>query len=192
MYWKSGRYALMMFCFWSSCATAFHDPETEHWFSSVQRTRLADGSVLTEYIARTPATNSGGVWLQTTYIPRFTCSPLSSIKISKDHLWSHRIGGDSNFAIELIIDGKPNLLSVNLDSVADTVELNFQGNYQRRIDLQNRIDQGTLGSVAIDQYLTVEFSLLGSLKTQKLAKMNCLDHKATPINAPVTVQAKNP
>lgn len=187
---RSGRYVLMTICLWSVSVFATDPPLANHWSSKEKRTSMDDGSTLTEYIASTPATNSGGIWLETVFIPRFACSPLTAIKVAEDHLWTHHFGDDTSFALEFTIDEETHLLAVNLDKVMNEVELIFQGDMQRRLTLQQQIDKGLTGTINIDQYLQITFSLLGSSEIHKLAKQNCLKHEATPIKDAESLQAK--
>lgn len=146
-----------------------------NWQSSVQRTKLGDGSELTEYIAETEAVNSSEIRLRTTFIPRFACTPLTTIAILDQKHFPAFPSSSLTRALDFFIDGTPTAFPAVIDRSDSLAEAQFMGSLERRVKLRLLLDSGRIASLKTSEERW-DFSLIGSRVIQNEAKANCRNH----------------
>jgi len=176
---RSGLYALMIAGVSLSVATAASPSGEGVWESRIQRTQLDDESLLNEYIAEAPSYTDDGARIRTTFIPRFSCAPLTSIVISSDSPLALALGPEEEAELDFFVDGTPIPFPALIDRTDTEVEVHFHGALERRIQLRLLIDKGDRAAISAESETSVEFSLIGSTVSHNVAKKNCREHQST-------------
>lgn len=174
-------------------ATELENIVFQNWSGLSRQTVLIDGSVLTEYVARTFSGNSDGAGLTVSFIPRFDCAPMVSIELPPGLV-------DLNSSLGFSVDQQdadfPFLVDTE-ESKRIRISLNADGAGQKH--LRQSFDHGSHASLhwskpePDDGKTTVAepgvegagresvyFSLLGSRMTVKAVEGLCIAHKPIP------------
>lgn len=183
------------------------DSTFQDWSAHKVQTTLADGSVLTEYVAQSYAAAQVTKRLDVSFIPRFGCTPITSfLVIVKEDALSKPY---STQALNFDIDGKLYGFAVLLDKQATSERYTLNASSEGQSSFRRVLDSGSRASVSIVGYgdselvgvvgsepeipavsegstesvSTTRFSLLGSRKAASVAQAHCLAHEPIPFES---------
>lgn len=159
--------------------TATESYASKIWQSSVQRTKLGDGTHMTEYLAETEAVSTAGIKLRTTFIPRFACTPLTMIAIYDPDAFPLFVQSSTTRNLNFFIDGTPTAFPAFVDSTESVTEVQFAGSLERRVRLRLLLDGGQVASLKTSERQW-DFSLIGSTAIHSKARSDCRNH--LPVN----------
>lgn len=154
---------------------ATNDVAAVSWQSSVERTKLNDGTHLVEYIAETQAVNSSGIHLRTSFIPRFACTPLTTITAIDPVEFSSFPADGGVSALDFFIDGTPTAFPAHIDQSDSMAEAQFIGSLARRVKLRLLLDSGRIASLKTNTQRW-DFSLIGSTVVHEKTRADCRRH----------------
>lgn len=182
------------------CTAAFADADSDEqetmtfvrWTGSVHQSSLADGSILSEYVARTESDNARSASLQVTFIPRFGCSPLISVQFSPADLIAEASSSDFLLSIDAETMPFPMLIDEEDDQVRLSLNADSHGHQRIRQILDNS-SRATLAWPSTDEAASsanstsphsarqantgaVNFSLLGSRRAVAALESRCRAH----------------
>lgn len=174
---KSGLQVLMLGSVLLSSLAVSNDAQEASWESRIQRLSLLDGSTLSEYIAETESVQTPGVLLRTTYIPRFSCKPLTSIIFDANPSpQNESFAAQQQAQLDFFIDGTPVSFPALIDRAGNQLSFHFHGSQERRVKLRLMIDVGDRAQLQMAEE-TIDFSLLGSRKMHAYARKHCREHR---------------
>lgn len=177
---KSGLQVLMLGSVLLSSLAVSNDAQEGSWESRIQRLSLLDGSTLSEYLAESESVQTPGVWLRTTYIPRFSCKPLTSIIFdASPPLQNEAVVIGQQAQLDFFIDGTPVSFPALIDRADNQLSFHFHGSQERRVKLRLMIDVGDRAQLQMAEE-TIDFSLLGSRRMTSYARQQCREHRPDP------------
>jgi len=182
-FYRSGLLALTLM----SGAMADVQAETQRmthldWVTDVSVERLHDESVLAEYFGESISVEHSDVVLRVGFIPRFGCSPLITLQLGEDALSGVRSDEDPEYfptelsVLAALIDGRSLSFPTLLDNDDSAVSVYLNATLQRRITTRLRIEVGTRMQFLMRNGKQLNFSLLGSRDSIRIANQNCRRH----------------
>ena len=180
------------------CALAaqpvFAEPALMAWEGSVQEDVLPDESTLVEFIASTSSKSAEGAILSISFIPRFNCSPLISVRVP-----SRQVSATGS-VLTLQIDGEQKTYPVIADTDDGEVIYTIDGSLRERAVLRKLLDlslqvnawvvrppskpEDVRVNTEVKQYADslADFSLLGSRRAAFSAEARCKSHQVAAPN----------
>ena len=171
--------------------TALPDAAFERWEGHLLQTQLADDSTLAEFRGETVSLEPSGYRLRVSFLPRFGCVPLVSVRADL-RPGSVEKGGRSAAGLavqEFRIDDQLVDLPAIIDDDGQHGTLYFQTPRSRAFELRQRIDTGNVVLLLTEADERVDFSLFGSNRTLQAVQARCMQHPpepeaSTPANKP--------
>lgn len=165
-----------------------------NWAGFIDEVTLADGSVLSEYSAKTVSFEVDGAALEITFAPRFECAPMLSVRmpgsfdgIAEDQILKITTDDFSqNFKGFMENDGDASVYSLavpvqEVEKLRRIIDVTSRFN----IKVMSRADQNDganaeLSASPAEALPGVSFSLLGSQKTTAFVESLCWSHLPRP------------
>ena len=172
-------------------------PAHHDWAGHTERSETKDGSVLNEYIAQTISPNMVGAVLSVSMIPRFSCTPVTTISVNDTTITStaayvkftvlvddqlvdyptilDRVGPRALFSLSSVKNDQQKLRSLLDPASWVTYKWSLEP------DAPQLSTDATNGSSA-QEGGNVDFSLLGSRRTIDEMEEMCRSHIPLPFN----------
>lgn len=156
------------------------DSTVADWSAVVSEVTLDDKSVLFEYTARTFSGTVEGAMLAISFVPRFNCDQLVSVRLpvefqpeTTDVVLEFLVGDDKRDFVGLVDDSE-DFLMFSVGANAEQI-----GNLRKALDTESRatVRVTPVGDNALTgSGVAFSFSLLGSRLAALAAQDNCLSH----------------
>lgn len=185
-----GAMIVLPLCFSTALqAEVLADAAHSDWAGERLTSELGDGSVMTEYLANTVASDRADAILSVAFMPRFECTPLIGIRIDSDvtddpertaALFRSLQLLDDGDRLSMVIDQKRVPFPVLVDRSSDATALWYGEDREDRETLSLQMDGGDRAQIALSTSTTLTFSLQGSRKSVLAVQQNCLKHEPVP------------
>lgn len=159
------------------------------WSGALDQSTLPDNSTLSEYLAQTFSENVNSASVQLAFIPRFNCTPIFSILVSKETVAD--ISAD--VPVRLTIDKVDMDFPAMVDETASSRQYSYNGNHEEQEKLREMLDAASRVSMSWELAAddtsedsspatspTVMFSLLGSRLSTQAVESLCFKHEPIP------------
>ena len=175
-----------------SQAEVLRDAAHSDWAGERLIRQLEDGSVMTEYLANTVASDRADALLTVAFMPRFECTPLIGIRIDSEvtddlerttSLLRSLQMLDNGDRLSIVVDRKRVPFPVLVDHSSDGAALWYGVDREDRETLLLQMDGGDRAEIALSTNTTLKFSLRGSRRSMLAVKKNCLLHEPVPFEA---------
>lgn len=159
------------------------------WSGALDQSTLADTSILNEYVAQTYSEDVSGASVQLAFVPRFSCSPIFSVRLSAEAA----AGVDDDLAISLTVDDVEMEFPAIIDRSESAREYSYDANRVEQEKLRALLDvssnismswiptaDNTGQDVDVTEPVTITFSLLGSKMSTDAVEALCRAHEPIP------------
>jgi len=171
--------------------------DSKDWQGSLHQTTLPDGSVLSEYVASTQSINTFGAQLHVSFVPRFSCMPQISVRLSATVASNFAMQESLKFSIDqedqifpVLVDAHDSLVrySLNADSsthqvIRDKLDFASEATVVWGPDLPPRNEGASTESLGEARgAIAADYSLLGSRKAVAMQENRCKSHEPIAYN----------
>ena len=150
------------------------------WSGWLERRSLDDGSVLSEYLARTGSPDDPDVTLSIGFVPRFDCTPVLGVRVVGDLSADVGEALDDGDRLTFSIDGEGADVVLLVDDDGRATTLWFDAAADDRERIRRLIDEGSRASLGLPGESTLSFSLLGSRRSAAAVEVACRTHEPLP------------
>ena len=156
------------------------DADFQQWRGWLERRSLDDGSVLSEYLARTGSPDDPDVTLSIGFVPRFDCTPVLGVRVVGDLSADVGEALDDGDRLSFAIDGESADVVLLVDDDGRSTTLWFDAAADDRERIRRLIDEGSRASLGLPDETTRTFSLLGSRQSAAAVEVACRTHEPLP------------
>lgn len=171
-------------------------PDTvfQNWSGVIEKKTLVDGSFLTEYSAKTPHDKLEGAMLAISFVPRFMCSPILTVRVPHT---ANMV--DSVTDVEVTLDNVRQNIRGFIEQDGDFLSYSVSApmaemkRIVKNIDVSSRLSFRVVPQKAIDDEANsglsdgpdqksqgIVFSLLGSQRATSAVQKHCTEHRPLP------------